>query len=212
MIHDTLSTGAARRFYDFWGAGYDWFSFTEARAKARALELLDLAPGQYVLNAGLGTGKEHLQIQAAIAPDGKAYGVDLSSKMVSVARARTGASLCQADARSLPFTGATFDRLYCAYVLDLIAAVDLPALLSRFRRILKPGGRMILVCLTEGVDLPSRAFVSLWKAAYGLSPAACGGCRPLRLSGLAQHAGFIHIQSEVVVQLGVPSEILMAMG
>ena len=54
-----------RRIYDWWvdattGGRY------EARAKARALELLDARPGQRALNVGAGTGLDHRRLQAAV--------------------------------------------------------------------------------------------------------------------------------------------------
>ena len=210
MIKETLSTDSARKFYDFWGARYDWFSIYEARAKARALELLDLEPGLSVLNVGVGTGVEHLEIKSGISPGGIAYGLDIAPNMIEVARQRTAAPLCLADGRYLPYGSKSFDRLFSAYTLDLIPASDLPAMLSGFLRVLKPGGRMVLVSLTEGVDTPSRALVSVWKAAYAISPVTCGGCRPLLLAQLIRQAGLDLLEREVIVQLGVPSEICVA--
>jgi ubiquinone/menaquinone biosynthesis C-methylase UbiE len=210
MIRDTISTEAARRLYDRLGARYDWAEPYEGRAKMRALEALDLAPGQQVLDVGVGTGKEHVRIQDAVTPGGRAFGLDLSRAMLDVTRARTVAPLCQADARHLPFPTASLDRLFSVYVLDLIPASDLPGLLAEFRRVLRPGGRMVLASLTEGVNLPSRAFVALWKMAYAVNPIVCGGCRPLELSGLVGEVGFSQVSREVVVQLGIPSEVLIA--
>jgi ubiquinone/menaquinone biosynthesis C-methylase UbiE len=169
-----------------------------------------LQPGQQVLNVGLGTGKEHQLIQGAVAPGGLAFGVDLSPRMLALARQRTGAPLCLADGGRLPFAGQTFDRLYCAYVLDLVPMVEIPDWLAGFRRALEPGGRMVLLSLTEGVDSASRAFVRLWKLAYTVSPIACGGCRPLQLTELAQRAGFCSLERQVIVQYGVPSEVIVA--
>jgi ubiquinone/menaquinone biosynthesis C-methylase UbiE len=205
-----MNRSSTRRLYDRLAPFYDSFASYEARAKARALECLDLSPGQQVLNVGLGTGKEHLLIQSAIAPDGIAVGLDLSQGMLRKARQATSAPLCQADGRRLPFAARSCERLFCAYVLDLIPTIEHPGWLGEFRRVLKPGGVMVLLCLTEGVDRPSRALVKVWKAVYELSPLVCGGCRPLQLTGLVEQAGFTQVEREVVVQLSVPSEIVRA--
>ena len=69
---------------------------------------------------------------------------------------------------------------------------------------------MVLVTLTEGVTFGSRLFVCAWKGLYRLSPVTCEGCRPLQLAGLVTATGFIEIRSEVVVQWGIPSEIVSA--
>ena len=130
--------------------------------------------------------------------------------MLKLTQDRLGVPLCEANAGRLPFTHASFDRLFSTYVLDLISAAQLPSLLTEFHRLLKPGGRLVLVSLTEGVNLPSKILVGLWKMAYAVSPVACGGCRPIQLAGLVGQAGFSQVEREVVVQLGIPSEIIVA--
>ncbi len=210
MIENTLSTRSAQRFYDLIGKRYDWFEFYESRAKEHAFKLLDLTPGIKVLNVGVGTGKQQVQIQAAIKPGGIAYGLDISTVMLNIARSRSSSPFCRADTHHLPFAPSSFDRLYAAYVLDLIPLGEILAILKQFHQVLHPGGRMVLLALTEGVDVPSRAIVGAWKLAYNLSPILCGGCRPLTLAELVQEAGFKIISRQVIVQMAVPSEALTA--
>lgn len=45
--------------------------------------------------------------------------------------------------------GPSFDRILCAYVLDLIPTADLLKVPGEFKRALKPAGRMVLVSLTQ---------------------------------------------------------------
>ena len=210
MIEDTISTDTARHFYDWLGKGQDWAELYDSKAKERALSRLDLTSGLAVLNVGLGTGKADAIIQSVVAPGGTAYGLDLSTVMLRLAYQRSSALLCAGDARCLPFASSSFSRLLSTYVLDLLPASDLPRVLADFQRVLKPGGRMVVVSLTEGVNAASRVVIGLWKAAYGLSPVACGGCRPLQLAHMVRQANFCQVEREVVVQLGVPSEIVIA--
>jgi demethylmenaquinone methyltransferase/2-methoxy-6-polyprenyl-1,4-benzoquinol methylase len=205
-----FSPRSAGHFYDALAPRYDWFSLYEARAKRMAVDCLDLAPGQAALNVGLGTGKYYQEVQALLGEQGLAVGIDLSMAMLRVAQDRRITDLVQSEGACLPFATESFDRLLCTYVLDLVTLTDLPRWLMEFRRVLKPGGRMVLVSLTEGVNLLSRGFVSVWKLAYRLSPVVCGGCRPLQLAGLVRQAGFKTIDRQVVLQLGVPSELLVA--
>jgi hypothetical protein len=93
-------------------------------------------------------------------------------------------------------------------MLDLLPLAEIPLVLSEFRRVLRPGGRLVLVSLTEGADLPSRLFVAGWKLVYRLDPRRLGGCRPLQLAGLLRGAGFA-VERRVVVQRGFPSELLV---
>lgn len=209
-IDETIPTDDARKYYDFWGSRYDWFGFFESRAKHRLLELLDLSPGLKLLNVGMGTGLEHQEMIAHLGCAGDAVGLDISRAMLLSAKARTGSPLCQADGCELPFSNASFDRLYAAYVLDLVPARELIDWLGAFRRVLRPGGKLALGSLTEGVTPTSRSLVSIWKLAYHISPLACGGCRPLQLDGLVEEAGFRILHSEIIVQLGVPSQLVCA--
>jgi demethylmenaquinone methyltransferase/2-methoxy-6-polyprenyl-1,4-benzoquinol methylase len=159
---------------------------------------------------GVGTGKEHARIYAAILPGGISFGIDISRVMLSLTHQKNKTPLCQADARNIPFVSDRFDRIYMSYVLDLLPINDIPGILAGLRRVLKPGGRIVIVALTEGITLPSRVLVAAWKAVYKLSPITCAGCRPLQLTSMLEKAGFKNIQREVVVQLAVPSEILVA--
>ena len=210
MDEKTLPTPAAQRFYDRIGSRYDWFEFYEGRAKERAHKALDLAHGLRILSVGVGTGKDLGKIIEAITPEGIPYGLDISPVMLHLTQERTTALVCQADARQLPYASHSFDRLYAAYVLDLLPFAELPGLIDDFYRVIKPGGRMVITALTEGVDLPSRALVAIWKGVFALSPAMCGGCRPLELLEIVRKVGFKQVEQEVIVQLGTPSEIIIA--
>jgi ubiquinone/menaquinone biosynthesis C-methylase UbiE len=210
MKKKVFSPASAQKFYDFLGARYDWFDFYEGNARARGLELVCRSPGQSLLEVGVGTGKDQQLLAAGAGAGVSIYGVDISYKMAHLARTRSGAPILQADAHHLPYAPASFDCLLSAFVLDLVPSADIPAVLAEFRRVLRPGGQVILVSLTEGTTLLSRLVVGAWKAAYAVSPVVCGGCRPLRLSQWAAAAQFEIIEDEVAVQFGVPCEILAA--
>jgi ubiquinone/menaquinone biosynthesis C-methylase UbiE len=210
MPEKILPTQAAQKFYDRIGSRYDWFEFYEGRAKERAFQALELEPGLEVLNVGVGTGIELAKIKDGITPGGSAIGLDISMGMCRLARERVGATICQADARQIPFRKELYDRLYAGYVLDLLPYADLGALIQDFWNQLHSGGKLVILALTEGVNLPSRALVSIWKGIFNLSPAMCGGCRPLELYHLVERAGFSDIHREVIVQAAVPSELITA--
>ena len=210
MTEKILPTLAAQKFYDRIGSRYDWFEFYEGRAKERAFQALQLEQGLWVLSVGVGTGKELEKIEQAVSPGGAAFGLDISPVMARLTRERTAAAVCQADARRLPFTDQRFDRLYAAYILDLLPLADISDLMLDFRKMLTPGGMMVVLALTEGIDLPSRALVGVWKEVFALSPAMCGGCRPLKLLQLVKEAGFSMVERQVIVQFGVPSELIVA--
>jgi demethylmenaquinone methyltransferase/2-methoxy-6-polyprenyl-1,4-benzoquinol methylase len=208
MYANTISVEAARAFYDRLGGRHDNAEWYEGQAKRRGLELLDLKPAHRVLNLGAGTGKEHRLIQAAVGPLGMAVGVDVAPVMLALAQQRTGAPLIRADARRIPLIDGVFDRIYSTYLLDLLPLADLPGVLAQIRRALRPGGRAVLVSLTEGNTLLSSAVIGLWKTLFQANPILCGGCRPLQLTPLARAAGFQVRTREVVTQAGMPSEVI----
>jgi ubiquinone/menaquinone biosynthesis C-methylase UbiE len=208
MIGETIARGEARRIYDRLGAGLDRAARFERRAKALALELLAVEFDKRVLHVGVGTGAEHAALRQAAGPRGLVVGCDLSRGMLQLTRRRADTPLCESDAARLPFASGQFDRLFSAYMLDLIPLAEIPEVLSEFRRVLRPSGRLVLVSLTEGANLSSRLFVAGWKLAYRLDPRRLGGCRPLQLAGLLEAAGFA-VERHVVVQRGFPSEVLV---
>lgn len=208
MRSETISRSAARQIYDRLGAGLDRAERFEGRAKALALDLLAAAPGERVLQVGVGTGAEHAALLGAVGASGLVVGCDLSRGMLQLTRRRADTPLCEGDAVRLPFGRRQFDQLFSAYTLDLIPLDEIPHALAEFRRVLRPGGRIVLTSLTEGADLPSRLFVAAWRLLYRLDPQRLGGCRPLQLAALLGAAGFA-VERHVVVQRGFPSEVLV---
>jgi ubiquinone/menaquinone biosynthesis C-methylase UbiE len=80
------------------------------------------------------------------------------------------------------------------------------AVLEEFRRVLKKGGRLILVNMTDGESFGS----GIYRLIYRLAPKAFGGCRGVKLSAkLAQH-GFEVTSREYYQQLWFPSEVILA--
>jgi demethylmenaquinone methyltransferase/2-methoxy-6-polyprenyl-1,4-benzoquinol methylase len=208
MQPETISRGEARRIYNRLGTELDRAERFEGRAKRLALDLLGVVPGQHVLHVGVGTGAAHATLQQAAGTQGLVVGCDLSRGMLQLTRQRANTPLCESDAIRLPFLAQRFDRIFSAYMLDLLPLSEIPLVLAEFRRTLRPGGRLVLVSLTEGTDPPSRVFVAAWKLVYWLDPQRLGGCRPLQLANLLGNAGFV-VERHVVLQRGFPSEVLV---
>src|SRR5829696_4624682 len=97
-----------------------------------------------VLEVAVGTG---LNLEAY--PRGVTLtGIDLSEAMLDIARGRASqlgrtASLQQADAHELPFDDASFDTVVCTF--GLCAIPDHTKAIAEMTRVLRPGGRLILV-------------------------------------------------------------------
>src|SRR5262245_54216208 len=102
--------------------------------------LLAARPGEYVLDAGCGTGWHLAAIRATGA---RVLGVDFSRAMLRVARQRApGVPLVVADLeKELPLPNEDFDAVLCALVGEHLR--DLPAFFRGAFAVLKPGGRLV---------------------------------------------------------------------
>jgi ubiquinone/menaquinone biosynthesis C-methylase UbiE len=116
--------------------------------RARLREALDPQPGERVLEVGPGTGYYSLPVAAWIAPDGRLDIFDLQQEMLDHTMRRAEAEgienldPTQGDARSLPYPDESFDRAFLVTVLGEIP--DQQAALAELRRVLKPGGRLVV--------------------------------------------------------------------
>lgn len=114
--------------------------------KQRALHLLDLRAGHTVVDVGCGPGTDLGTLAAAVAPGGTVVGVDRDPVMVAAARARlageAGVRVRPGDAHALPLADDSADRARAERVLQ---HVDDPArALAEVRRVVRPGGRVVL--------------------------------------------------------------------
>jgi ubiquinone/menaquinone biosynthesis C-methylase UbiE len=127
--------------------------FAEPELRA-ALAVLDVQPGQRVLDAGCGTGHITQWLAERAGPAGCAIGVDLSAQHARTARELApGAAILQADITRLPVPDASLDRLWCANTINHVH--DPVATLRLFARALKPGGRL---ALGQSLFLPEMFF------------------------------------------------------
>lgn len=135
--------------------GYDVLMWLLLWGRERALRkdvlrLAGLSPGESVLDVGCGTGTLAILAKMEVGPAGVVHGIDASPEMI--ARARKKARKQRVDvtfenelAEALPFSDARFDVVTSTIMLHhLPRKVRLQAL-SEIRRVLKPGGRVIIV-------------------------------------------------------------------
>lgn len=115
-------------------------------------------PGDHVLDAACGTGDLALSDRRAGAA--QVTGLDFSEQMLARAR-RKGPALewVQGDLLALPFDAATFDAATVGFGIRNVA--DLELSLRELRRVLRPGGRLAILEITQARGV-LRPFFSLW--------------------------------------------------
>jgi ubiquinone/menaquinone biosynthesis C-methylase UbiE len=127
-----------------WDAGGSSRPMTDA--VVAALREHGAGPGERVLDAGCGTGDYVLALEGA---GFEAIGVDFASGMLARARAKAagaGAACTFVDGTldaRLPFTDGQFDHAVCVSVLQAVA--DPAFTLGELRRVVRPGGALVLV-------------------------------------------------------------------
>lgn len=210
--------------FDRIAARYDFLnrvlSFgTDIGWRRRALALAGIERGQAVLDVGAGTGDLSF---AAAALGARVVAVDLSPGMLAVLARRGGAdhadhaghagerSLIQAlvgTAEALPVPDACVDRIITGFTVRNVG--DLPRALAEFRRVLRPGGRTVILELSHP---PSATFARLYSFYFDrVAPVVAGllggdreayrylprSLRPFpdadRLAGLLRDAGFRNV-------------------
>jgi ubiquinone/menaquinone biosynthesis C-methylase UbiE len=116
--------------------------------RARLLEALAPLPGEAVLEIGPGTGYYTLPVAHRVGSSGRLHVFDVQQEMLdhTMRRARDegldNVQPCLGDARVLPYPAATFDAAYLVTVLGEIP--DQNAALRQLRRVLRPGGRLVV--------------------------------------------------------------------
>lgn len=108
-----------------------------------ALRRLALSRGDRLLDVGCGTGALLEKVAHADGGPGL-FGLDAVPQMLALARARlpSRVTLCRGRAESLPFANATFDAVACCNMLHYLHRPSL--VLAEMRRVLRPGGRVVI--------------------------------------------------------------------
>lgn len=156
------------------------------------LNFLALRPIDTVLEVGSGLGLLASEVAARV-PQSTVYGVEFSAEQLSQVPAHIpNLHFVRGDAHHLPFPDATFDVVYCRYVLEHLP--DPQTALREMRRVLKPGGRALAQENDDAMftfDPDCLRVAALWEKFIALQFRLGGD--PLigrRLFRLFHHAGF----------------------
>lgn len=201
-----------RAFYDKIARVYDLLAeHSEKPVRQAGLRMLAAAPGEKVLEIGFGTGHCLVALARAVGPTGKVFGTDLSEQMVARARARLEkkgladrVELSPGDATCLPYDPDSLDAVFMSFVLELFDTPEIPVVLGECQRVLKPGGRLVVIgmsrlqpdgVLTEVFEWTHRHFPNLLD------------CRPILVRQAMEDAGF-RIGDAAIAKMWIPVEIV----
>jgi demethylmenaquinone methyltransferase/2-methoxy-6-polyprenyl-1,4-benzoquinol methylase len=159
------------------------------RWRARAADLARVGPGARVLDVATGTGDLALELAGRVSPGGEVVGADFSEAMLDRARAklaapRAGAGVQPrfqwADAMDLPYPDASFDAATVGFGARNFD--DLGRGLREMARVVRPGGRVVVLEMTTPRRAPLSFFYRVWfdrlVPALGRAAGALLGSRP----------------------------------
>ena len=129
-----------------WGTG--------SRYRRDALVRAGLTRGMKVLDVGVGTGLVAAQACALTGDPALVTGVDPSPGMMAASKLPATMAMVEGRAESLPFPDNHFDFLSMGYALRHIS--DLSVAFAEFERVLKPGGRLCILEITQAQSAPGR--------------------------------------------------------
>ncbi len=162
--------GEVRGMFDRIAGVYDLMNSTMTAGlhhewRRRAVERARVGPGSDALDICCGTGDLALELRRAIGPDGRVVGSDFSEQMLDLARAKSGTQglpveFGWADALSLPYGDESFDAVTVGFGARNLA--DLDAGLAEMGRVLRPGGRVVILEITRPRREPLASFYGFW--------------------------------------------------
>ena len=134
------------------GSG-DWY-------RTQAMLRVGVRAGQAVLDVGSGTGALALAAQNIVGPEGLVLAVDPSEGMLECARAAGVRQVLRAGGEALPLASNSFDWVLMGYALRHVP--DLRATFAEYLRVLRPGGRMLLLEWTKPTSAMGASAVRLY--------------------------------------------------
>jgi demethylmenaquinone methyltransferase/2-methoxy-6-polyprenyl-1,4-benzoquinol methylase len=131
--------------------------------RRRAADLAGLGPGGRALDVATGTGDLAIALAQRVGPDGEVVAVDFSHRMLELARAKANGLPIRfeaANALALPFGEAEFDAATVGFGARNFS--DLDRGLREMVRVVRPGGRVVVLEITTPRRAPLSTFFELW--------------------------------------------------
>jgi ubiquinone/menaquinone biosynthesis C-methylase UbiE len=207
------NSSSTRRIYDAAAPFYTVSArLFHRHAHLAALAAASVRNGTNVLELATGSGEMFTRL-LDVNRDGQTVGVDLSPKMAArtqgLARRkypRSCAHCYAADARSLPFPGGSFDSVFCCYLFELLPPDHVPECLKELRRVLRHGGRLTVILVSQ----TKPGFNAAYRFGSKILPAFWGRQIDEQLVKLLPEHGFELHNDSYVTQIFYVSHIVSA--
>jgi demethylmenaquinone methyltransferase/2-methoxy-6-polyprenyl-1,4-benzoquinol methylase len=136
--------------------------------RRRAVDLAEVASGDRVVDVACGTGDLSLELARRVGPSGRVVGCDFSEQMLELARAKadrdaalaSGVTFEWANALELPYADGEFTAATVGFGARNFS--DLERGLSEMRRVVRPGGKVVVLEITTPTKPPLSTFYRLW--------------------------------------------------
>jgi len=165
----TLEEGQVRAMFDRIAGVYDRMNAVmtaglDRRWRARAADLAAVGPGDRVLDVATGTGDLALELARRVTPGGEVVGSDFAEAMLDRAREKAGdradVRFEWGDALALDHPDDAFDAATVGFGARNFA--DLHRGLGQMARVVRPGGRVVVLEITTPRTPPLSWFYGLW--------------------------------------------------
>jgi demethylmenaquinone methyltransferase/2-methoxy-6-polyprenyl-1,4-benzoquinol methylase len=162
----TLSEPQVQAMFDRIASVYDLMNSVMTaglhhRWRARAADLAAVGPGSRALDVATGTGDLAVELARRVGPEGEVIGSDFSENMLELARAKAPSiRFEQANALALPYDDDSFDAATVGFGARNFS--DLPQGLREMARVVRPGGRVVILEITTPERPPLSWFFRLW--------------------------------------------------
>jgi demethylmenaquinone methyltransferase / 2-methoxy-6-polyprenyl-1,4-benzoquinol methylase len=162
----TLPEQQVRAMFDRIAGVYDRMNHVmtaglDRRWRSRAADLAAVGPGDRALDVATGTGDLAVELAGRVGAAGAVVGCDFSGEMLALARQKDpGIRWEQANALDLPYADAEFDAATVGFGARNFS--DLERGLGEMARVVRPGGRVVVLEITTPTRPPLSTFFSLW--------------------------------------------------
>jgi ubiquinone/menaquinone biosynthesis C-methylase UbiE len=184
-----------KAFYNKIAKVYDALAeHSEAPVRRAGIEMLNTQEGNHVLEIGFGTGHTLIELARSVGSSGKVFGIDLSEKMVEIAQKRADEEglggrieLSCGDALQLPYESESLDGVFMSFTLELFDTPEIPLVLAECKRVLKPGGRIVVIGMSR--VLPEGLMIEIFEWTHQHFPNYLD-CRPILVRQALEDSGF----------------------